>query len=88
MTLRIETVRDGRRVSLRLIGRLGAENLGALERELAGAASQAVLDLDDVNLVDLDAVRYLSDAERAGVELRNCSPFIRAWIDRERDGGC
>ncbi len=45
-----------------------------------------MLDLDEVNLVDVDAVRFLMDTERAGIELRNCPPFIRAWIDRERDG--
>jgi hypothetical protein len=87
MTLRIDTTREGRRVSFRLIGRLRCENLRDLERQLAGAGRQVVLDLDEVNLVDVESVRFLRDAEQGGIELRKCPPFIRAWIDRERYGG-
>jgi hypothetical protein len=42
-----------------------------------------VLDLDQVTLVDVEVVRFLKAAEREGVELRNCPPFIREWIARE-----
>ena len=87
MTLRIETNRDGRRVTFRLIGRLRGEDLSDLERLTASAGGPVVLDLDEVNLVDVDAVHFLRDAERTGIELRNCPPFVRAWIDRERVGG-
>ena len=46
-----------------------------------------MLDLDEVKLVDVDALHFLRDAERADIALWNCPPFIRAWIDKERDGG-
>jgi hypothetical protein len=36
-----------------------------------------VLDLRDVKLVDLDAVRFLEQIEAQGAKLRNCSAFIR-----------
>ena len=86
MTLRIDTTRDGGRAALRLIGRIRSENLHDLELQIAGVGP-VVLDLEEVNLVDVDAVRFLMDTARAGIELRNCPPFIRAWIDREeRDG--
>lgn len=85
MTLRIDTTRDGGRAALRVIGRLRCENLHDLDLQIAGVGP-VVLDLEEVNLVDVDAVRFLMDTERAGIELRNCPPFIRAWIDRERVG--
>lgn len=43
-----------------------------------------VLDLGEVKLVDRDAVRFLAESETAGVELRDCSAFIREWIVQER----
>lgn len=43
-----------------------------------------VLDLEEVKLVDRDAVRFLAQVEAAGTELRNCSAFIREWILQER----
>jgi hypothetical protein len=43
------------------------------------------LDLDEVTLVDLDVVRFLSACEEKGVELLNCSPYIREWMRQERD---
>lgn len=87
MTLRIDTTRDGGVVTFRLIGRIRGENLRDLEHYIVGERQPVVLDLDEVTLVDVDVVRFLRDAEGAGVELRHCPPFVRAWIDRERDGG-
>ena len=84
MTLRIDTLHDGPRVLLRLIGRIRAENLGDLDQRVADG-DPVVLDLDEVTLVDVDVVRFLKAAERAGSELRNCPSFIREWIDRERE---
>jgi hypothetical protein len=43
-----------------------------------------VLDLDEVRLVDVAVVRFLVCCETDGMELRNCSRYIRAWMDRER----
>ena len=43
-----------------------------------------MLDLEEVTLVDLDVVRFLGVSEAAGVELVNCSPYIRDWIFKER----
>ena len=72
-------------VVLTLSGRLDADSLGelstALDAEPPGRA--IVLDLKDVVLVDRDSVRCLHARERDGIALRNCPPYIRAWIERE-----
>jgi anti-anti-sigma regulatory factor len=87
MTLWIDTNRDGRRVVFRLIGRIRGENLGDVEHQITGACRPVVLDLDQVTLVDVDVVRFLSGVEAAGIELRHCPRFIRTWINTERDQG-
>ena len=84
MTFRIEVAPEGQRVVLHLAGRFRGDNLGDLERRIAGRGS-IVLDLDEVTLVGVEFVRFLRDAEAAGVELRHCPPFVREWIDRERE---
>jgi len=49
---------------------------------MKGNAERIVLDLEEVTLVDLDVVRFLGVSQADGVELVNCSPYIREWISR------
>jgi hypothetical protein len=51
---------------------------------MKGKAEGIVVDLEEVTLVDLDVVRFLGALQAAGVELVNCSPYIRDWTFRER----
>jgi hypothetical protein len=44
-----------------------------------------VLDLKDLVLVDRDSIRFLRACERNGIALRNCPPYIRAWIARDEE---
>jgi anti-anti-sigma regulatory factor len=68
-------------------GRIRSGNLTELQKLIkADAAGQRiVLDLKEVVLVDRDAVRFLKRCESNGIELRNCSAYIREWINREPD---
>lgn len=84
MTFRIEETREGPRRILRLSGWISSESLDHLKRELAASRTTAVLDLDEVTLLDVHVVRLLKSLERRGVELRNCPPYVRAWIASER----
>ena len=85
MTLRIDVTPFGPGVAFHLAGRVRAENLGELERDIAREGGSVVLDLHEVTLVDVDVVRFLKNAEGSGIELVNCPPFVREWISRERD---
>jgi ABC-type transporter Mla MlaB component len=84
MTLRIERLlaRNGTRI--RLSGELRVEQLDDLSAEIAGSDSPVALDLDELGHVDINAVRFLMACESEGVELVNCSPFIREWMAQER----
>ena len=42
------------------------------------------IDLKNVLLVDREAVNLLVLSEANGTELRNCPPYIREWVTRER----
>jgi hypothetical protein len=46
--------------------------------------SYIALELDEVTLVDAEAVHFLAIAEAAGTKLHNCPLFIREWIRREQ----
>jgi len=66
-------------------GRLEAHNICELSTLLAAeqGGRTRVLDLKDLVLVDGDAVRFLRTCEADGIVIRNCPPYIRAWMVRE-----
>jgi len=82
--LRIETESDGSRIILRLIGRLRLDCLEELRPRIENKAALVVLDLAEINLVDLQSVRFLRDCQDQKIEVRNCAPYILEWIRRER----
>ena len=84
MVLKIDRAADGKYVVLRLSGRIQSEHVEQLKAEIEGIAG-VVLDLEDVKLVDRDAVRFLGVCEVNGTELRHCSPYIREWIAKEKN---
>jgi anti-anti-sigma regulatory factor len=84
MTFKMEKSWEGRKVVIRLVGRVRSEHLEELKGHLGTNASQFVLDLTEVTLVDVDVVRFLGTCECEGVTLLHCSPYIREWILREQ----
>jgi hypothetical protein len=85
MTFRIEKYADEHSTTIRLIGRMQAEHLAEVETQIEESESRIVLDLEELNLVDVEAVRFLGSCEVAGITLVNCSPYIRDWIGKEHD---
>jgi hypothetical protein len=85
VTLKIEKFVRQRRTTIRLIGRVRAEDLVEVARQLEGSGPGAVLDLDEVTLVDVNAIRFLNRCEMEGMRLVNCSPYISEWMSREQD---
>ena len=85
MTLKIDPHFDGNKLTLRLSGRMKEECLEELQALLDDASPEAILNLGDVSLVGVEVVRFLANCENAGVELVDCSPYIRDWINRERN---
>ena len=44
-----------------------------------------MLDLEEVNLVDVDVIRFLGTCQGEGIRLLHCPPYISDWIAKERD---
>ena len=85
MSCRIDRVVSAENlVVLFISGRITGEYVdllrGVLEQESGGFA----IDLKNVLLVDREAVKFLALSEANGAELRNCPPYIREWVTRER----
>ena len=88
MTLRIQRAVDRDVVTFTLSGRVGGENVAELQNLLASepASHCIVLDLQEIDLVNRDAVRFLARCVADGIQLHHCPPYIREWILREGDG--
>jgi hypothetical protein len=84
MVLKIEKASNGPDAILRLSGRMQSEQVQELKAQIAGSQHGIVLDLEQVRLVDLDAVYFLAVCESKGIELRHCPPYVREWILSEK----
>ena len=84
MTLKIERISGKRRTLICLSGQLRCEHLDQLKSEVERGGPRVALDLEEVDLVDIDAVRFLNAFESTGVSILHCSPYIREWMVRER----
>jgi len=62
-----------------------ADHLAELEKQIRESGSEIVIDLEEVDLVDVQVVRFLGVCETQGITLLNCSPYILDWISRERN---
>lgn len=86
MVMRIEKTSEGTRTVLQISGRMGSEHVQELKAQVEGSATTVALDLEQVRLVDRDAVHFLAMCEAKGIEFRNCPPFVREWMRSEAPG--
>jgi hypothetical protein len=87
MTFKIERTHSGQVTTLRLIGRLESACLGELQKQIEHSDPQVVLDLAELELVDVEAVRFLNACQSGGAGIANSSPYIREWMLREGKPG-
>jgi hypothetical protein len=71
-------------VALRISGQITGDDVDVLRAALDQERGAVAIDLEEVGVVDRAAVHLLAFNEGRGIELRNCPPYIREWIDRER----
>ena len=76
-------------IVLRVSGRIVQAHVEALWvlMEKENTTKGLAIDLTEVTVVSLEAVRALTVAETNGIELRNCPAYIREWISRVRERG-
>ena len=73
-------------VILKISGQMDAENVVDVKTSFGSDVDgrRILLDLQDLTLVDRDAVTFLADCETDGVKIMNCPAYIREWIAREK----
>ncbi len=84
MTLKIERISGKRRTRIRLCGAFRSEHLDQVKAEIERGGPRVALDLEEVDLVDVEGVRFLNACEADGISVLHCSPYIREWMSRER----
>jgi hypothetical protein len=84
MTLKIERISDEGGARIQLSGALRYDRLDQVKDELR-CGGTAALDMEEVDLVDVEAVRFLIACEDEGISVLNCRPYIREWMVRERE---
>jgi hypothetical protein len=82
--LKIERQFYGKAMIIGLIGRIRAEDLEELKRQMDESAEAKALDLSEITIVDADVIPFLSLTEREGTRLVGCPLYVRGWIQRER----
>ncbi|HEX8905181.1 MAG TPA: hypothetical protein VF771_10090 [Longimicrobiaceae bacterium] len=83
--MKIETASAGEPAVLRLVGRIRSEDVPELRAHIRMHRAKVVLDLDEVTLVDMTVVRFLVACEDDAVEMLHCPPYIREWMESERN---
>ena len=84
MTLNIERFSGKSRTRIRLSGAFRSEHLDQVKAEIERGGPRVVLDLEEVDLVDVEGVRFLNACEAEGISVLRCPPYIREWMLRER----
>jgi hypothetical protein len=80
MTLKVERFQT----RVRLSGELRSEHLDQVQAEIDCCGTSTVLDVEEVDLVDVEGVRFLNRCEANGVLVLRCWAYIREWMSREK----
>lgn len=85
--LKIKRIREEPRTRICLSGELRFPHLIDLRAEIEQVGQPATLDLDEVDVVDIDGIRFLNECQARGIQLVNCSRYIREWMLQEKRAG-
>ena len=87
MAFKIETAARGRLSTFILSGHIDTDAMVELKKlfEVHTACRDIVVDLRDVGVVDREVMRFFMRCESHGVTLENCTPYLREWMNREKD---
>jgi hypothetical protein len=87
MTLQIKRIREKNETRISLSGELRCSHLLDLRAEIEQVGQPITLDMDEVDVVDIDGIRFLNECKSLGIQVVNCSPYIREWMLQEKRTG-
>jgi len=87
MVFRIESAALGKFTVFILSGQSDQQAIVELSKllHLHVGYRNIVIDLENVSLIDREAMCFLARCEADGVKLENCASYIREWMEREKD---
>ena len=86
MTLKIQRIREKHGTRICLSGELRGSHLLDLRAEIE-QVGRPTLDLDEVDVIDIDGIRFLNECKSLGIQVVNRSPYIREWMLQEKRTG-
>jgi hypothetical protein len=84
MALRISRFCESHGTQIVLSGELRGTHLVDLRSEMEQFGPPATLDLNEVNVVDIDGIRFLNQCQAHGIHVVNCAAYIREWMLLEK----
>ena len=84
MTLRIERISGRGKTRIRLSGDFRSEHADQVKTEIERGGPRVALDLEEVDLLDVEGIRFLNACKAAGIPMLHCSRFIWEWMLREQ----
>jgi ABC-type transporter Mla MlaB component len=81
--LKIERVLENGGTRFHLSGELRSADVGEVLTEIEKILPRVVLDLAEINVVDIDGVRWLTACRAVGIRVENCASYIREWMLQE-----
>jgi hypothetical protein len=82
MTLKIKRIREKHETRICMSGELRCSHLIDVRAEIEQVGHPATLDLDEF---DIDGVPLRNDCQALGIQVMNCSPYIREWMFQENE---
>jgi hypothetical protein len=80
--VKIDRSQKGQKTAIRLIGHFHLDHLAELRKQVEENA-EAMLDLSEVTVVDVDVVRFLAECKEKGRKIVHCPRYLRRWMLRE-----
>ena len=84
MTLKIKRICENQGTRICLSGALRCAHLADVRSEIELATTPASIDLDEVDVIDIEGIRLLNECQARGIQVVNCSPYIREWMLQEK----
>lgn len=82
--LKIRSSADEKFATFAFSGRLERQHVSEIQElvDVHGEVREITFDLEELRLVDREAVRFLAACEAKGIKLKNCPSYIREWIEK------
>lgn len=82
--LKIQRMSENNGTRIYLSGELRCAHLVDLHAEIEQVVQPVTLDIEEVEVVDIDGIRLLNECRARGIQVVNCSPYIREWMLQEK----